>query len=219
MSFELKETEDNKNYLIAKLEKDNEEYYYIHDKESGENYFNQSVLKELFGVTQQKMSRHLNKYLEQKERINNNTQKLSIVLKMVNSKKGVKFYSFDAVTYLAYKLKTEEALSIRDWISQALNEKYNQEKGLSKPKLKNPLKQRIKKAVYSKNYKIGKAYSLYHELNNIGYDKSAKMVYHQLKLDEADRDVLREAFTLVDKAEDILKKEEDPKQTKLVEGE
>lgn len=216
MSFELKETEDNKNYLIAKLEKDNEEYYYIHDKETGENYFNQAVLKELFGVTQQTLSEHLNKYLEINE---NNTTKTCIVLKMVNSKKGVKFYSFDAVTYLAYRINTEEALSIRQWISKALNEKYNQQTGLSKPKLKNPLKQRIKKAVYSKNYKIGKAYSLYHELNNIGYDKSAKMVYHQLKLDEADRDVLREAFTLVDKAEDILKKEEDPKQTKLVEGE
>lgn len=216
MSFKLKETEENKNYLIAKLEKDNEEYYFIHDKESGENYFNQAVLKELFGVTQRNMSHHLNKYLEFNE---NDRNKSLIVLKLVHSKSRVKFYSFDAVTYLAYRINTEEALSIRDWISQTLNEKYNQEKGLSKPKLKNPLKQRIKKAVYSKNFKIGKAYSLYHELNNIGYDKSAKMVYHQLKLDEADRDVLREAFTLVDKAEDILKKEEDPKQTKLVEGE
>lgn len=214
MSFELKETEENKNYLIAKLEKDNEEYYFIHDKESGENYFNQAVLKELFGVTQRNMSHHLNKYLEINE---NDRNKSSIVVKLVHSKNRVKFYSFDAVTYLAYRINTEEALSIRDWISQALNEKYNQQTGLSKPKLKNPLKQRIKQAVYSKNYKIGKAYSLYHELNNIGYDKSAKMVYHQLKLDEADRDVLREAFTFVDKAEDILKKEEDPKQTKLVE--
>lgn len=213
MSFELKETEENKNYLIAKLEKDNEEYYFIHDKESGENYFNQAVLKELFGVTQRNMSHHLNKYLEINE---NDRNKSSIVVKLVHSKNRVKFYSFDAVTYLAYRINTEEALSIRDWISQALNEKYNQQTGLSKPKLKNPLKQRIKKAVYSKNHKIGKAYSLYHELNNIGYDKSAKMVYHQLKLDEADRDVLREAFTLVDKAEDILKKEEDPKQTKLI---
>lgn len=213
MSFELKETEENKNYLIAKLEKDNEEYYFIHDKESGENYFNQAVLKELFGVSKMNISKHLNKYLGINE---NKSTKSLIVIKLVHSKSGVKFYSFDAVTYLAYRINTEEALSIRDWISQALNEKYNQEKGLSKPKLKNPLKQRIKKAVYSKNHKISKAYTLYHELNNIGYDKSAKMVYHQLKLDEADRDVLREAFTLVDKAEDILKKEEDPKQTKLI---
>lgn len=213
MSFELKETEENKNYLISKLEKDNEEYYFIHDKESGENYFNQAVLKELFGVSKMNISKHLNKYLEINE---NKSTKSLIVLKLVHSKSGVKFYSFDAVTYLAYRINTEEALSIRDWISQTLNEKYNQQQGLTKPKLKNPLKQRIKKAVYSKNHKISKAYTLYHELNNIGYDKSAKMVYHQLKLDEADRDVLREAFTLVDKAEDILKKEEDPKQTKLI---
>lgn len=214
MSFELKETEENKNYLISKLEKDNEEYYFIHDKESGENYFNQAVLKELFGVSKMNISKHLNKYLGINE---NKSTKSLIVLKLVHSKSGVKFYSFDAVTYLAYRINTEEALSIRDWISQTLNEKYNQQQGLTKPKLKNPLKQRIKKAIYSKNHKIDKAYTLYHELNNIGYDKSAKMVYHQLKLDEADIDVLREAFTLVDKAEDILKREEDPKQTKLVE--
>lgn len=218
MSFELKETEENKNYLIAKLEKDNEEYYFIHDKESGENYFNQAVLKELFGVNKQNMSRHLNRYLKQISDDSTKSTKCRITLKMTHSDKPVHFYSFDAVTYLAYRINTDSALSIRDWISQALNEKYNQQTGLSKPKLKNPLKQRIKKAVYSKNHKIGKAYTIYHELNNIGYDKSAKMVYHQLKLDEADRDVLREAFTFVDKAEDILKREEDPKQTKLIGG-
>lgn len=96
MSFQLKETEENKNYLISKLEKDKEEYYFIHDKESGENYFNQSVLKELFGVSKMNISKHLNKYLEFNE---NDTTKSLIVLKLVHSKSGVKFYSFDAVTY------------------------------------------------------------------------------------------------------------------------
>lgn len=216
MSFELKETEENKNYLIAKLEQNDEEYYFIHNKEDGKNYFNRKVLSEMFDVDLRSISYHT-KQIEEKM---GKTKNFGVALKLSHSTKPVQFYGFSVVRYLASRINTEKAFAMCEWIDDALNEKYNQQQGLSKPKLKNPLKQRIKKAVYSKNHKIGKAYSLYHELNNIGYDKSAKMVYHQLKLDEADRDVLREAFTLVDKAEDILKKEEEPStQTKLVEGE
>lgn len=213
MSFELKETEENKNYLIAKLEQNDEEYYFIHNKEDGKNYFNRKVLSEMFDVDLRSISYHT-KQIEEKM---GKTKNFGVALKLSHSTKPVQFYGFSVVRYLASRINTEKAFAMCEWIDDALNEKYNQQTGLTKPKLKKPLQQRIKKAVYSKNYKIGKAYSLYHELNNIGYDKSAKMVYHQLKLDEADRDVLREAFTLVDKAEDILKKEEDPKQTKLVE--
>lgn len=217
MSFELKETEENKNYLIAKLEKDNEEYYFIHDKETGENYFNQSVLKELFGVTQQKMSRHLNKYLEQKERINTNTQKVSITLKMTHSDKPVHFYSFDAVTYLAYKLKTEEALSIRDWISQALNEKYNHERGFTKEIQANTInKEQLKNGIRHKNRAIQKLYTCYDILKEIEHDKTANMVYHDIKQESSEVETLKDTFILLEKSEQILKSKQPTTQTKLI---
>ena len=65
MSFELKETEENKNYLIAKLEQNDEEYYFIHNKEDGKNYFNRKVLSEMFDVDLRSISYHT-KQIEEK---------------------------------------------------------------------------------------------------------------------------------------------------------
>lgn len=214
MSFELKENKENKNYLIAKLEQNDEEYYFIHNKEDGNNYFNAEVLAEMFDVSIKNIRYH-NKQIEEKISKDRNP---ILTLKLSHSAKPVKFYGFSVVRYLASRINTEKAFAMCEWIDDALNEKYNQERGFTKEIRANTInKEQLKKGIRRKNRVIQKLYTCYNTLKEIEHDKSANMVYHDIKQESSEVDTLKDTFILLEKSEQILKSKQPTTQSQLVE--
>lgn len=213
MSFELKKTEDNKNYLIAKLEQNDEEYYFIHNKEDGKNYFNRKVLSEMFDVDLRSISYHT-KQIEEKM---GKTKNFGVALKLSHSTKPVKFYGFSVVRYLASRINTEKAFAMCEWIDDALNEKYNHERGFTKEIQANTInKEQIKNGIRQKNRVIQKLYLCYDILKEINHNKPANMVYHDIKQESSEVETLKDTFILLEKSEQILKSKQPTTQTKLI---
>lgn len=219
MSFELKETEDNKKYHIEKLEDEKgEQYYFVHDKESGDNWFNASTLSKMFNVPKRTVYDHLKRYNEEKNKNDTKCEKWQLLLNLSNSSKPVHFYSFDAVTYFAYRTNTDNAIAIRDWINDALNEKYNHERGFTKEIQANTInKEQLKNGIRQKNRVIQKLYTCYDILKEINHNKPANMVYHDIKQESAEVDTLKDTFILLEKSEQILNPKQPTTQSQLVE--
>lgn len=122
---------DYPNLIVSELENG---VSCVHNVLTGDNFFNSKTIEKTLGLTKQKVSYHISKYeefltkskkigLSQEYSNSNKTDKIK--LKIKNSDKPVSFYSFDVLTYIAYRVNTLEAISMRDWIQNALNEKFN----------------------------------------------------------------------------------------------
>lgn len=126
---------DNRNNLVLVGENDNlvveclnGGFEFVHDKTDGSNWFNQKTLAKMFGVTQQSVSNKLKTYLNLVGGSNDQYKKNSIALirlKIENADKPVNFYNFKAVSYLAHRFNTVEALNMLEWIDSSLNTMFN----------------------------------------------------------------------------------------------
>lgn len=67
----------------------------------------------------------MNNYLENLESNSNNIRIPLINLKTNNGTKRVKFYGFNAVTFLAFKINTPKAIDIQNTISSVLDKMFN----------------------------------------------------------------------------------------------
>lgn len=101
---------------------------FVHDKESNENFFSQESIGKLCGLSQRMVSYHLSQY----KAFGGNVQNMYISLNVFNSTKPVNFYSFDSLTYVAYRINKPEAVEIRNYINEQLNRMFNQDIGFTK---------------------------------------------------------------------------------------
>lgn len=122
--LKLKDNNPDK-YVIVKLP---DGTMCVHDKESGENFFNRKSIAELTGLTVRSVSLHLEQYKVLPIKGRNP----SINLKVFNSKRPVEFFPFGAVNYIAYRSNKPEAIQARDYTERALNEKFNRDVGFTK---------------------------------------------------------------------------------------
>lgn len=123
MNLKLFNSEEN--YVVESMSIGDSAVEFVHDTETGDNFFNQKTLVELFGVSVGAISKHLNKYLKDLESNSTNSRIPLINLKTNNRTKRVKFYGFNAVTYLAFRINTPEAIEIQNTINSLLNKMFN----------------------------------------------------------------------------------------------
>lgn len=117
-----------KNYVVVEL---NDGTSFVHDNINGQNYFSQKAIQKISGLTQKSVSKHIKRF---KDHMNNTTNS-SINLEIFNSKKPVEFYSFDVVTFICFRSNKKEAIQMRQYIQEAINEKFNADTGLAKKPL------------------------------------------------------------------------------------
>lgn len=120
----LKENNPDK-YVIVELA---DGTMFVHDKESGKNFFSQKAIIKITGLTQGRISRAINKYNDEMGNITNS----NIALNVLDSTKPVKFYDFDIVTYIVYRSDSLKARQTRKYIADSINEKFNKDAGITK---------------------------------------------------------------------------------------
>lgn len=113
------------NFSVESFKFGNMAFEFVHNNKTMDNYFNQKVLAKLFDVHKVTVGEHLNNYLKSLENFQGNSLKVQIKLKTDESKQRVKFYGFDAVTYLAFRINTPEAINVRNFVSHTLNTMFN----------------------------------------------------------------------------------------------
>ena len=120
------ELKDNENGRFEVVVLDNG-VQFIHDNKTGKNFFNQKAIQQISGLGQSRVSQALNRYEAQ---IGNITIS-NISLMLLNSSKKTKFYSFDCVNFVVMRSDQKEALEMRQYISDAIDEKFNRENGFN----------------------------------------------------------------------------------------
>ena len=129
-SFEL--DDEYPNLIVGELENG---MACVHNVLTGENFFNSETIEKATGLAQSSVSERISSYYEKSTNIVNNdisretfngdiTDK--ITLKIKGKDKPVTFHSFDVLTYVVYRSNKAEAIRMRNWIKNALNEKFNE---------------------------------------------------------------------------------------------
>ena len=116
------------NFSVESLKFGNKTVEFVHNAKTMENYFPQKTLASMFGVSVANVSKLLNNYSKRIKESNNDLTKslnVHIRLKIDGSKSRVKFYNFKAVSYLAHRIDTVEALNMLEWIDSSLNTMFN----------------------------------------------------------------------------------------------
>ena len=120
-----------KEYIVVELDNG---ICFVHNNKTGKNYFNQDAISRITGSSQNKISYHISRYKESMQDIKN----IDILLKVVDSRMPITFYDFDVVTYIVYRINTLEAIQMRKYISDAIDEKFNSDAGFTQPKSLEP---------------------------------------------------------------------------------
>ena len=129
-SFEL--DDEYPNLIVSELENG---IACVHNVLTGENFFTSKTIQQATGLPKSTVSDKISKYNELStkseisdlvpEALNSNIE-TKITLKLKNIDKPVTFHSFNVFTYVAFNSKKPEAAIMRDWIQNALNEKFNE---------------------------------------------------------------------------------------------
>lgn len=101
---------------------------FVHDNNTGKNWFNQEAISRITGLTQGRISRSINRYNDEMGNITNS----NIALNVLDSTKTVKFYDFDIVTYIVYRSNSLKARQMRKYIADSIDEKFNRDAGFTK---------------------------------------------------------------------------------------
>lgn len=124
MSLILKENYEN--LIVVDLDNG---ISFVHDNKTGKNYFKNETIAQACGLKESTIRDHWRKFKE----LNSNVDNIDVVLKVANVKQGVDFKSFDFFTYVAYRSNKDEAVGVRNYISNAIDEKFNKDVGFNKP--------------------------------------------------------------------------------------
>lgn len=123
--MELKLFNAGDNFVVESMRIGNGNVEFVHDTKTGENYFNQKTLVNLFGVSRRTVGKHLEKYLKDSMNFGAKSTKIEIRLKTSNKGRKTSFYGFNAVTYLAFRINNPKATKIQNTISSVLDKMFN----------------------------------------------------------------------------------------------
>ena len=148
--------DDNGEYLIECIDDD---IQFVHHNKTGRNYFSNKVIAKCCGLGERAVVKHWNNFKD----FNTKGTNSSVSLKVLNIDKPIEFKSFNFLTYVAYRSNKPEAVIMRDYISDAIDKKFNKDANLVKvkPKVDNHEKrlERLGSEI-SKKEKIIKALSM-----------------------------------------------------------
>lgn len=120
--------DDNGEFLVECLDGD---VQFVHHNRTGKNYFSNKVIAKCTGLGERAVEKHWSNF----KKLNTNRTHSSVRLKVFNIDKPVEFKSFNFLTYVAYRSNQPEAVIMRDYISDAIDEKFNRDIGIIKEKL------------------------------------------------------------------------------------
>ena len=124
MSLILKENYEN--LIVVDLDNG---ISFVHDNKTGKNYFSNKMIAEACGTDESNVRRYWSNFKEKR----NNVLNSYVVLKVANVKQGVDFKSFDFFNYVSNRVNSKEALQMQEYISDAIDEKFNSDVGFKKP--------------------------------------------------------------------------------------
>lgn len=124
MSLILKENYEN--LIVVDLDNG---ISFVHDNKTGKNYFSNKMIAEACGTDESNVRRYWSNFKEKR----NNVLNSHVVLKVANVKQGVDFKSFDFFNYVSNRVNSKEALQMQEYISDAIDEKFNSDVGFKKP--------------------------------------------------------------------------------------
>ncbi len=113
------------NFSVESFELGNKVVEFVHDKETGYNYFNQQTMSYMLDLSKDTVSNHCKKYEKQLLNLSENVGLNLIRLKTSNKGRKTKFYSFDGLTYVVYRSNSDKAMEMRNVISSVLNKMFN----------------------------------------------------------------------------------------------
>lgn len=114
-------------YVVVNI---NDNICCVHDNNSGNNYFSNKMIAKCTGLGERSVEIHWRNFKE----LNSNRKNLSVSLKVLNSDKPVEFKSFDFLTYVTYRSNKSEAILMRNYIVDALDDKFNKDAGFNQSK-------------------------------------------------------------------------------------
>lgn len=100
---------------------------FVHDNKTGKNYFMDKTIAHVAGMTVRNVRKHKKKY----KAIATKGTNSSLSLEVSNSDKPVEFNDFDFLTYVVYRSDKTEAIQMRNYISNAIDEKFNADTGFT----------------------------------------------------------------------------------------
>lgn len=98
---------------------------FVHDTETGNNFFAQRTMRSMLGLSSNTVSKHCKNFEKQLNNFSQKSGKAIIKLKTNNSNQRIKFYSFDGLTYVVYRSNSDKAMEVRNLISSVLNKMFN----------------------------------------------------------------------------------------------
>lgn len=115
----------SENFVVENMKIGDVTVEFVHDKNTGLNYFNQETMIKILGLTKYGVSYACNKYEEQLKNLSSNTVLNVVKLKTSNRGRRTKFYSFDGLTYVVFRSNSGKAMQIREEISSVLDKMFN----------------------------------------------------------------------------------------------
>lgn len=124
MSLILKENYEN--LIVVDLDNG---ISFVHDNKSGKNYFSNKIIAEACGTDESNVRRYWGEFKAKRTNVLNS----HVSLKVLNIDRPVGFKSFDFFNYVSNRVNTKEALQMQEYISNAIDEKFNKDIGFKKP--------------------------------------------------------------------------------------
>lgn len=124
MSLILKENYEN--LIVVDLDNG---ISFVHDNKTGKNYFSNKIIAKACGTDESNVRRYWGEFKAKRTNVLNS----HVSLKVLNIDKPVGFKSFDFFNYVSNRVNTKEALQMQEYISDAIDEKFNKDVGFNKP--------------------------------------------------------------------------------------
>ena len=102
---------------------------FVHDNKTGKNYFSNKMIAQACGTDESNVRRYWRDFKEKRTNVLNS----HVSLKVLNIDRPVDFKSFDFFNYVSNRVNTKEALQMQEYISDAIDEKFNKDVGFKKP--------------------------------------------------------------------------------------
>lgn len=123
--MELKLFNAEENFVVESMCIGDSTVEFVHDTETGKNFFTQRTMRSMLGLSRNAVSRLCNNYEGHLKDLSTNCGLNLIRLKTSNKGRKTSFYGFNALTYLAFRINTPKAIGIQNTISSTLNKMFN----------------------------------------------------------------------------------------------
>ena len=130
---------------------------------------------------------------------------MSFMLKIKNSDRPITFHSFDVLSYVVFRSNKPEAMMMRNWIKNALNEKFNRDNNIDLVDME-AKNERLKNLLKSKSVEKRILEDHYDMLLKNGDKENLEPISQTLKIVNEES---RELGSLVDKVDNWISKEKE----------